>query len=324
MTVRAPTYELTVGSRRWTNQVIEIDAHLRRAPLLDEVMARFPAEADLGAAVGDDVVVRLDGGDGAEDVFRGTLTGILKRLDETLVIAADAGEKLARYRPAMTLEQATAATVIKALCADVGASVGQLEDGPQLAYYAADPTRNAWEHAARVAAWGGAIVRVEANGKVASLVVGSGAADVALRYGRDVLSLVRLSTHHPIDTFVVAGESGVGAPDDPDALRPATDFFAGNRPDGPGASAAWTFEPALRSTSAARQSADGWKERYRAAGHAWRLEALLQPVLRPGMAASIDDLPDGFPGSPFIVDGVRHRIAPWTVVTEARLAEAPT
>ena len=100
MTLSAPTYELTVGSRRWTQHVLGIDVSLRRAPLLDGLRASFPAGADLGASVGDDVTLRLDAGDGGEAVFSGWVTRILTRPHEIVVVATDAGEHLARYRPA--------------------------------------------------------------------------------------------------------------------------------------------------------------------------------------------------------------------------------
>ena len=300
--IRVPAYELTIGTQRWTTQALELDVRLYCAPVPDALVARFPAGAALDASPGDDVKLRLDGGDGAADVFSGDLDGTERLLDVTAAYAINAGGLLARSRPAVTVEQATSATVIRALCDEAGADVGSLDDGVQLAYYAADPTRTAWEHVARVAGWAGAVARVDPDGKVGSLVVQSGAADVALRYGRDVLALERLDVRRGVDTFVVAGETGVGAADDADALRPVTDFFAGNRPDGPGGGSAWTFEPALRTTGAARKAGDARAARYGAAGHRWRLDALLQPTLRPGSVLEMTRLPDGFPSGRFVVE----------------------
>ena len=321
MTVRAPAYELTIGGRRWTQHVLGLDVRLRSAPLIDEVVARLPAAVDLGATLDDDVVLRLDGGDGAEDVFRGSMTTHVRRIEETFAIATDAGHRLAAYRPASTFEQATAATVIRSLCADVGTSVAQVEDGPQLAYYVADPTRTAWEHVARVASWGGAVARVDEDGRVRSLIPARAGAEAALRYGRDVLSIARLSERRPVDVHVVVGESGVGAPDDPDALRPTTDFFAGQRPEGPGSAASWTFEPALRTAGAARDSSTHRAARYRSSGQRWRLDTLLQPALRPGAALDLQELPDKFRGGTFVVEAVRHRLGPAEAFTQLWLAE---
>ena len=145
----------------------------------------------------------------------------------------------------------------------------------------------------------------------------SGAADVALRYGRDVLALERLDVRRGVDTFVVAGETGVGSADDADALRPVTDFFAGNRPDGPGGGSAWTFEPALRTTGAARKAGDARAARYGAAGHRWRLDALLQPTLRPGSVLEIHAPAGRIRRRHVLVESVHHVVTPRVVRTRA-------
>ena len=322
MTIRVPAYELTIGSRRWTEQVLDIDVRLHAAPTPDVVTARFPATVDLGASAGDRVVLRMDGGDGAREVFTGEVDALVGRLDGTMVVAIDAGGILARYRPAVTLEQATAATVIRALCDDAGVSVGTVDDGVRFAYYAAEPTRTAWEHVARVSGWGGAMARVDADGRVSSVVPGDGPADIALRHGRDVIALERVAARRRIESWVVTGEAGVGSADDPDALRATTDFFGGSRPDGPGTDSAWAFEPALRTAGAARTYADARLARGDAANHRWRLESLLRPELRVGALVAIRNLPDRLPGETFVVGSVRHVLAPWTVRTLARLTEA--
>jgi hypothetical protein len=322
MTIRAPAYELTIGSRRWTEQVLDIDVRLHAAPIPDVVTARFPVNADLGASAGDRVVLRLDGGDGAREVFTGELDALAGHLDGTTVVAIDAGGILARYRPAVTLEQATAATVIRALCDDAGVSAGTVDDGVRFAYYAAEPTRTAWEHVARVSGWGGAVAMVDADGRVTTVVPGGGPAEIALRHGRDVIALERIAARRRVEAWVVAGEAGVGSADDPDALRPTTDFFGGSRPDGPGTDSAWTFAPALRTAGAARTFADARLARGDAANHRWRLESLLRPELRVGALVAIDDLPDRLPGGTFVVGSVHHVLAPWSVRTLARLTEA--
>jgi hypothetical protein len=320
----APSYELTLGSRRWTQQVLSIDVQVAAAPVPDLVAARFPPAANVNAAPGDDLVLRVDGGDGSEDVVTGTVDRIAHTFEEIVVSGSDAGGRLTRSRPAITFEKATAATVIRALCSDAGAEAGQLDDGVQLAYYAADPTRHAYEHVARLASWSGAVARVDADGRVSSLVVQMGKADVALRYGRDVVALEALTATRPVETFVVAGESGVGASDDLDAMRPSTDFFGGDRPDGPGPAARWVFEPALRTTDAARDAREAWAKRYLSEASIWRLTVLLRPALRPGLVLEVADLPDRFAGSKFVVERVRHQISPTRAWTIARLASAGT
>ena len=118
--IRVPAYELTIGTQRWTTQALELDVRLYCAPVPDALVARFPAGAALDASPGDDVKLRLDGGDGAADVFSGDLDGTERLLDVTAAYAINAGGLLARTRPAVTVEQATSATVIRALCDEAG------------------------------------------------------------------------------------------------------------------------------------------------------------------------------------------------------------
>ena len=85
------------------------------------------------------------------------------------------------------------------------------------------------------------------------------------------------------DTITVAGESGAGSSDPPEALRLTADPFAGNRPDGPSLGHAWFWEPALRTPSDAATAGAARQRMLRAAQKGGRLRAFLQPKLRPGV-----------------------------------------
>src|SRR5207244_5585103 len=125
-----------------------------------------------------------------------------------------------------------AGTVIRALAGDAGVDVGDVDDGVPLAFYVADPARTALDHAARLAGWSAALVRVDADGRLVATAVGATQPDVALRYGREVLGLAQTDRAADVDAFTVAGEAGAGSTGAPEALRPVADFFAGNRPGG--------------------------------------------------------------------------------------------
>ena len=226
--------------------------------------------------------------------------------------ALDAGGVLAAYRPAATYEQATVGTLIKTLCADVGVATGDVEDGPTLVYYAADPTRTALEHVARLSAWAGALARVTADDELDASIVAGTEPELALRFGRELIAVDGLEASAPITTFVVAGEG--------EAL-PTTDFFSGNRPDGPSAGVAWEFEPALRTASAAQTAGAARTRTYASARKRGTIEAFLLPTLRPGAVLEIQDLPDGLGNGPFWLDRVTHDLSPLGARTTARLRQ---
>lgn len=314
-----PTYSLTLGSELWTEQLLSLRVELQPAPLLDVVTARLPALAEPDAAVGDPALLTIDGGEGEAEVFSGTIASMRRGFAELTITAFDGGGTLAAYRPATTYENLTAGTVIESLCADVGVTPGDVEDGPQLAFYVADPGRTALEHVARLARWSGALARFTPGGELEAIVVNGGEPELALRYGRELLALDDEQLEAPIEAFVVAGEAGVGDTSAPEALRPVTDFFAGNRPDGPSATAIWRFEPALRTASAARTAAASLQRLYVSGRRRASLVTTLLPALRAGTVLEIQDLPSGLGGGPTWAESVEHRLSPAGASTRASL-----
>jgi hypothetical protein len=319
MTDLGPGCTVTLGDQQWTSQVLALDVLLAAAPLAGSASVRLPALSPVAAEPGDPAIIELDNGEAAATVFTGTVTAVRRELAGTTVSAVDAAGMLARYRPSTTYEKVNAATVIRNLAGDVGVNIGDLDDGVALTWYAADPLRTALDHVARLAAWSGALARVDADGRLVATSVGATQAEVALRYGREVLALERTHRAREIEGFTVAGESGAGSADVPEALRPASDFFGGNRPDGPDAGHRWSFEPALRTTEAAGTASAAAMWRYTAGRQLGTLTAFLQPGLRPGGVIEIQDLPDPLSTAPVWLDRVRHRLGPDGAWTTARM-----
>jgi len=200
--------------------------------------------------------------------------------------------------------------------------VDRLEDGVSLSYYAADPTRTALDHVGRVCGWSGALARVTPEGKLESFVVNAGQAELALKYGRDVLEFERGETLASIEGFVVAGESGAGSTSAPEALRSTTDFFAGNRPAGPSREQVWRWEPALRTAQAAQRASAALALRYQARRRAGRMKTLLGPALRPGTVVEIQELPEALALGPVWLESVRHRLSRDGAGSDVRFYEA--
>jgi len=303
-----PTYAVTLGSQQWTEQAITIDVRLEAAPRVDSLTVRLPAAAPLSAAVGDPVELTLGSGEKEEKVFTGAISSIQRGFQEIRVTALDAGGALARFRPAATYEKVTAGTVIRNLAGDAGVDTGEIEDGVELAFYVADPSRTALEHLARVGGWSGALVSVSADNAIEARVIDATQAQVALRYGRELIAFERRQSPAAVDSFVVAGEGGAGSSSAPGALRPTTDFFAGNRPDGPSLAARWRFEPALRTASGAATAGAALQRAYASSRDGGWLEAFLQPDLRPGTVLEVQDPPEGLPAGPLWICRAHHRL----------------
>jgi hypothetical protein len=315
----APAYDLTLATQRWTTQATSVTVELEPVPLLDVVRVALPPAAPVEAQVGDPMVLSLDAGDGAVPVFHGRITRLERRADATLVRGLDAGGQLAALRPSITFETATVGSIVRALCDEVGVGLGQVDDGSTLVYYAADPRRTALDHLGRLAAWCGALASVDGEGRLQLRVVDAAEPEVALRFGRELVAIQQAAVLDPAVADVVAGESGTGDASAPEALRPTTDFFAGDRPDGPSADHRWTFEPALRTTGAAAVAGAARARAARSTRGAASFDARLLPALRPGTVLEVQDLPSGLTRGPFWVEGVRHRIDASGATTRVRL-----
>lgn len=316
-----PTYALTLGSQQFTEQAVSLSVTLELAPVVDSLEVAFPSSVSLKASSGDDVTLTLNNGENEAEVFTGRIEAIHRGFDVTRVRALDAGGTLARFRPAVTFEQTAAGDVAKSLCGDAGVDTGDVDDGVDLAYYAADPSRNAYEHIARVAGWSGAIARVSSAGAVEMIVVNATTADLALRYGRELVSIDQESRSAPIESFVVAGESGAGSTSVPEAARLATGFFGGDRPDGPSLASRWSSEPALRTAAAAASAGAARQRAYGTSRFRGHFDSFLLPQLRPGTIVEIQDLPDGLATDLIWLRRVRHVVGPRGATTRADFAK---
>jgi hypothetical protein len=320
----APSCAVTMGSQQWTTQALRIDLALEAAPGINVLRVVLPSAAPFSAAAGDAAELTLNDGQNETAVFSGAIDAIHHSETVIQVTSLDAGGLLARFRPAATYEHVTAGTLIKGLAADAGVQTGRLENGSELSFYVAHPGLTAWDHIGRVSAWLGALVTVSATNQVESAVVQAAHADVSLRYGREVLRLDGTGRAAPIESFTVAGESGAGSAAGPDARRPSTDFYNGNRPQGPSATARWEWEPALRTVSAAAAAGVARERAYGAFRDTGKVTTILQPALRPGVVLEIQDAPAGLPRGPVWIWRARHVVSGDGAITTAWFAGAGT
>lgn len=303
-----PGYSLTLGTQRFTEQIVALSLSLAAAPRADILHVVLPSAIALDPALAAPVGLELDAGAQAGQVFAGMIVQSRHEIDTIHVTAMGGAGRLARLRPAATYREVTAGTVIRELAAMADAQTGRIDDGAALAFYVADPARSALDHVARLAALSGAMARFSAADRLEVGVVGVDAPNMALRHGRDILSR-QDHRRGAADSETVAGESGAGSVSAPEALRPTTDFFAGNRPAGPGAGQRWRFEPALRTTQAAATAGAALTAARANARAGGTLLALLHPELRPGTAFEIQEAPDRFGAGICLATAVVHSLA---------------
>jgi hypothetical protein len=222
------------------------------------------------------------------------------------VTASDAGADLAHLRPAATYEGQSVAEIVGALVRDAGASAGTMLAPVRLAAYVAHQQRTAAEHVAHLAALGGAVANVEADGAVSVKPRPLGVPDAALRYGRELVAY-RVEDQPAPPAAVVVGNGPAGIVPFPTAFQQTTDALTAGGGD-PGADAVWEPSAALRMPLAVQAAAKEVNARRAAAAQRLLAECWLLPSVRPGQLVEVQDLPDRLPGGPWLVTSVVHHL----------------
>lgn len=300
--------DITLGSKRYEMHASDVLVTLGLLPGVGSFRASLPAKADFSAAPGDDAVLRLDNGDGAETVLTGTI-GVLRRgLLGIDITGLDAGGLLGRTRSASTFEQQDAAKVIKSLASDAGADTGTIDIDLPLAFFVAHQSRTSAEHIAGLAALGGCIAYVDAEGALTVQAVPE-RATIALRYGREIIAYQTMSLPAPAAQQFMIGNGTAGSVQAPDALHPSFERLPGSA-EAPGPASRWRPVPVIRTASAASGGSEAATQSVAAATSSVRANCFLLPALRPGMVVQVQDLPEGLAGDGWLVTRVRHRLHP--------------
>lgn len=297
-------HTLVLGDREFTSHVVSVRCERALAPGVGRLRVRLPYVGDLPATVGDDVRLDLDSGDsaaaGSATVFTGTIAALRHGPDGVDVLAGDASWTLAQFRPATTYQGQTAGAVIGALAADAGVDTAGVDDGPTLPSYVADGATTGWEHVARLAAWSGADAFVDGDGRVTVRARDASTADVALRWGREVIAAGSTEAGLPASAVAAAGE-GPGPPDsNPDAFR----FTATAAPPGPPVTV--RYRPGLRATDVVGSATTGWLTREATRRRPIEVTAFLLPGVGPGDVIEIQEAPVPMPL--LQVRRVEHRV----------------
>lgn len=283
---------LTLGDLVYDSHVVWLRLRRGLLPIVDRLEIDLPAGATLEAAPGDPASLTLDGGEGEEPVFTGTVGALGRGLAGARVTCLGGAAKLARYRPAFALERVTVGDVVSRLCADTGVPTGSVEAGPTMTLYAARGHATALEEIPRLARHLGGDAAFDADGNLHLFAAGGSAPfeDLALRYTREILSVDVARAAPDGASRTIVGEGG-GDPGSEGARWPVVDFWKGAAPSaGPGALR--RAEPELRTQDDARAAGDAWARRQQDADHPLRLRTWLLPKLSPGGRVELHELPD--------------------------------
>jgi hypothetical protein len=300
---------VTLGNLRYDSHVADVIVSLALLPRGNSFTVQLPATVEMSAAPGDEAILQLDGGEGAETVITGKVRGVYRKLLTTHVVVADGGAELSNFRPAVTYEKQNGKDIVRALAAEVNVSVGTIDLDLPLVSYVAHPQRTAAEHVASLARIAGALAHIDSEGTLHVRLRPEPQAERALRYGRELLDYsVRERPGAPV-RHVAIGNGPSSSPDAPNALRQTRAVLPS---DAPAAGKDVRRETIALLHTPRGATAAGQARNKEAAAAALTLQAtcFLLPALRPGMVIEVQDLPERLRGGPWLLTRVEHRLLP--------------
>lgn len=296
-----PAASLTLADLRYDTHAVALRLRRARLPATDRLDVVLPAGVRFEAVPGDAVRLDLDGGEGATQVFAGTLFELRRGLDSIAITARGPAHALAQTRPVLALEGATAGDAIRALCDEAGIDTGTIEDGPRLALYALDGRATALAEIARLASLSGMGGAFDGEGALHVTPFGGPEAEIAIRHGREIITAELRQALDDAKQPYVMGE-GADEAGKPRARLLAADFAAGGAPTD---ARRFAF-PELRTTEDARAAAGAIAHARARAALRVRLTTLLLPQAAPGLRLETQDMPDTVPLTELRVEQVTH------------------
>ncbi|QSQ26057.1 hypothetical protein JY651_14510 [Pyxidicoccus parkwayensis] len=299
MSLSRPNAVLTLSGRDFTAAeaaLVRLHVHLGLAGAHDAVeLTLWPASKLAEAAPGDTLAISLGNVDDEEAVWSGEVTSVLAGPDGTLLEGLAATVALSRARRSQTYVSQSVGDIVRDLASDV--DVDEVEGTLQLEAYSVDNRRSLWTHVLELATLTGADVGASAEGGLRFVPVRSGAAEVDLRFGADLLAW-KLGPG-PSSTAPAVVASGAASDSGSDKWHWL------QREPASGASGPVRVVPAFRTKDAADQLAQALTDRASRAALRGQLTVTGRPEVRPGTRIAVKDLPSGDPG-PLRVLSVAH------------------
>lgn len=273
-------------------------------------------------ALDDAVSVELDGGDGLQTVFTGTVAEAAAHATGQRIVAHGHFAPLGRCELEAAYDSVSADFIVKDLLGKAGATAGTVAAGPDLAAWTLQRGPSALGHLRRLALLSGADLYADGRGAIHCAVPRSGAADHRFSFGENVLR-VQLARRVPaFDSIEVWGEGADQGTDKAHWL--STDLApvsaqAAVAADGSvqagklGQRPLRLREGALRSNGAVEAVAKAWAARVAAGRIEGSVEVFAAPAVLPGDLVGLDKLPDDHPAAalvdgPLRVRSVRHEL----------------
>jgi hypothetical protein len=193
-----------------TDALVSVQMQLAAAPMLAWCRLQFLPRSDFPAlATGDPITVSLSDAGAPVPVFAGTVAQLAWRDGRLDVLLSAPAAALARIRRNAGYENQSFGDLLSTFAAEAGLAAGDIDAGPDYAFFAIDDRLSLWDWIARLARHGDVPAWTDARGRLNARAP-RGQPVASFIHGQTLLAL-RASTRDPATSAArIVGEGSAG------------------------------------------------------------------------------------------------------------------
>ncbi|MFQ3662678.1 MAG: hypothetical protein SNJ69_09830 [Chloroflexaceae bacterium] len=311
-----PSYRLRIGAstidaRQNISQstLVRLEVHSAIASLANRVELQLAPLGGVQPALADELEIDLGFDDRSWRVFTGRVAELVPRVTALQLVGHSPAQRLIELCVNQTYERMSAGDIVRDLAGRAGVQLGTVEAGISFPSYVIDDRLNAARHIQRLAERCGFDAYLLPDGTLQFRKFTDTAPDQTFIYGQEILDY-RLRVLPPrLAEVQVAGESAASAEGDDAASWLTRNFRRGQASGGAGSATLLLADPALRTSAAANQRAEGVLRRANQRARIGQLRALGRPELKLGDAIRIEQAPDARLNDTFQVRAIGHHLS---------------
>lgn len=311
-----PVYRLVIGSAEvdatrevGKSTVVLLTVACDMTLLADRVELGLAPVGGVQPVGNEDLTIELGFDDSLTRVFTGTVAEVVPGITAVRVVGLSSVRALIGLRVEKTYERRAAGDIVRDLASQARVNPGTIEDGIRLPFYVIDGGLSAAAHIHRLAERCGFDAYVRPTGELEFRRFAKASADHVFTYGQDLLDHTLTVRSERAAAVVVDGESPASVQGEDAASWLTKGFQRGRAEGGSGVETVLVQDPAMRTTEAATQRAEGALRRFRQRARTGTLRALGRPEVVLGDAIRIEGAPDARLNNVFQVRALRHRLS---------------
>ena len=289
---------------------------LAAAPFLPTCRLTFLPRSDFpGLSLGEKLTVSLGSGEDPSTVFTGQVATLASRHGALAVLLSTPASALARIRRNAGYESQSFSDLLSTWAGEAEVETGDIDSGPDYAYFAVDDRRSLWEWIARLARHADLPVWIDAEGKL-NAKKPAGQPVAKFTWGETLIAL-DATARDPVTTAArVVGEGSAG--------RQGSDAWSWLAKDPEGVSAAAGSGPAgalaqdggLRDLASVAAAATGMAAAGQRIADVVRISVPGTPALDVASVFELAGCPGGYGNGQWSALEVRHRFTVAGFVTD--------